>query len=44
LFLIPLFTAIMSVPVLDASFTLTQMMGGVAVAMAVWLMSRSASG
>ncbi|MCH1492099.1 MAG: DMT family transporter [Luminiphilus sp.] len=42
LFLIPLFTALMSVSLLDASFTLIQMLGGVAVAMAVWLMSRSA--
>ena len=41
LFLIPLFTALMSIPVLQATFTLTQMLGGVAVALAVWRMSRA---
>ena len=41
LFLIPLFTALISVPVLNASFAPMQLLGGVAVAAAVWLMSRS---
>ena len=41
LFLIPLFTALISVPVLNASFAPMQLLGGVAVGAAVWLMSRS---
>ena len=41
LFLIPLFTAIISVPVLNATFAPMQLLGGVAVASAIWLMSRS---
>jgi len=41
LFLIPLFTAIISVPVLNATFAPLQLVGGVAVGSAVWLMSRS---
>ena len=41
LFLIPLFTALMSVPVLGAMFSPVQMLGGVAVGVAVWLMSRA---
>jgi len=40
LFLIPLFTALMSVPILHATFTVTQVLGGAAVAVAVWRMSR----
>jgi drug/metabolite transporter (DMT)-like permease len=43
LFLIPLFTALISVPVLNASFAPMQLLGGVAVAAAVWLMSRSST-
>ena len=43
LFLIPLFTALISVPVLNASFAPMQLLGGVAVAAAVWLMSRSSA-
>ena len=41
LFFIPLFTALISVPVLNASFAPMQLLGGVAVGAAVWLMSRS---
>ena len=43
LFLIPLFTALISVPVLNASFAPMQLLGGVAVGAAVWLMSRSSA-
>lgn len=43
LFLIPLFTALISVPVLNASFAPMQLLGGVAVGAAVWLMSRSST-
>ena len=43
LFLIPLFTALISVPVLNASFAPMQLLCGVAVAAAVWLMSRSST-
>ncbi len=41
LFLIPLFTALMSVPALGATFSPLQLLGGVAVGIAVWLMSRA---
>ena len=41
LFLIPLFTALLSVPVLNATFAPMQLVGGVAVGSAVWLMSRA---
>lgn len=41
LFLIPLFTALISVPVLNATFVPLQLLGGIAVGAAVWLMSRS---
>ena len=41
LFLIPLFTALMSVPALGATFSPVQLLGGVSVGIAVWLMSRA---
>ena len=41
LFLIPLFTALISVPALNATFAPLQLLGGIAVGAAVWLMSRS---
>ena len=43
LFLIPLFTALISVPVLNATFAPLQLLGGIAVGAAVWLMSRSSA-
>lgn len=43
LFLIPLFTALISVPVLNATFVPLQLLGGIAVGAAVWLMSRSST-
>ena len=43
LFLIPLFTALISVPVLNATFAPLQLLGGIAVGAAVWLMSRSST-
>ncbi len=43
LFLIPLFTALISVPVLNATFAPLQLVGGIAVGAAVWLMSRSST-
>jgi drug/metabolite transporter (DMT)-like permease len=43
LFLIPLFTALISAVVLDTTVTSMQLVGGVAVGAAVWLMSRSST-
>jgi len=43
LFLIPLFTALISAVVLDTTVTPMQLVGGVAVGAAVWLMSRSST-
>ena len=43
LFLVPFFTALLSVPILDARFSASQLVGGIAVGLAVWLISRQPS-
>jgi len=43
LFLVPFFTALLSVPILDARFSAVQLVGGIAVGLAVWLISRQSS-
>jgi len=40
---VPFFTALLSVPILDARFSAAQLVGGIAVGLAVWLISRQSS-
>lgn len=41
LFLVPLFTALLSIPILGASFSTYQMFGGAMIGCGIWLMSKS---